>query len=417
MGGQKRMLGRKPPPESENTEDHRGFDAYDLKLGDIMRGERATLGKSLLDVQRELKIKANYIAAIENADPSIFETPGFIAGYVRSYARYLGMDAEWAYERFCAESGFSGIEGHALAKAASKPKQNTMGLGSEDAFTKPFAPYAPAGASVFSGIEPRAIGSVAVILALIGLLGYGGMAVLHEIQRVSFAPVDQSPGVVAEIGSLSDQQVMDGQLTAGLDSEVAAPSADALDRLYRPQVLEAPVLTPRDGPIASLDIRNTGTLVYQPPTPEPEPEIDTETLLARSANDIPPLPPVQVVEALGPDVVLFAVRPAWIRVAAVDGTILFEKTLNKGERYVLPKTEEPPLLRAGNSGSLYFTVQGRAYGPAGEGTSIAKNVQLGVEEITRNYAKADLEADPELPKVLTAMAEAPLPDETDSPEQ
>jgi len=62
----------------------KGFDAFELRLGDLMRGERATLGKSLLDVQRELKIKAAYIAAIENADPSSFETPGFIAGYVRS---------------------------------------------------------------------------------------------------------------------------------------------------------------------------------------------------------------------------------------------------------------------------------------------------------------------------------------------
>ena len=42
----------------------RGFDDYALRLGDIMRGERATLGKSLLDIQRELKIKAAYIAAI-----------------------------------------------------------------------------------------------------------------------------------------------------------------------------------------------------------------------------------------------------------------------------------------------------------------------------------------------------------------
>ncbi|WP_283647239.1 helix-turn-helix domain-containing protein, partial [Marinovum algicola] len=64
----------------------------DTRLGDIMRGERATLGKSLLDVQRELRIKASYIAAIENCDPSAFDTPGFIAGYVRSYARYLNMD-------------------------------------------------------------------------------------------------------------------------------------------------------------------------------------------------------------------------------------------------------------------------------------------------------------------------------------
>lgn len=56
--------------------DSQGFDAFELRLGDLMRGERATIGKSLLDVQRELKIKAAYIAAIENADPSAFDTPG-----------------------------------------------------------------------------------------------------------------------------------------------------------------------------------------------------------------------------------------------------------------------------------------------------------------------------------------------------
>ncbi len=51
--------------ESRNYETQlKGFDDYELKLGDIMRGERATLGKSLLDVQRELRIKASYISAI-----------------------------------------------------------------------------------------------------------------------------------------------------------------------------------------------------------------------------------------------------------------------------------------------------------------------------------------------------------------
>ena len=56
------------------------------------------MGKSLLDVQRELKIKAAYISAIENSDPTAFEIPGFVAGYVRSYARYLNLDPEWGIQ-------------------------------------------------------------------------------------------------------------------------------------------------------------------------------------------------------------------------------------------------------------------------------------------------------------------------------
>ncbi|MGB1154130.1 MAG: helix-turn-helix domain-containing protein, partial [Paracoccaceae bacterium] len=86
------MKRRKPTFSSqENTKGLKGFDDYQLTLGDLMRGERATLGKSLLDVQRELRIKASYVSAIENCDPEAFDTPSFVAGYVRSYAKYLGM--------------------------------------------------------------------------------------------------------------------------------------------------------------------------------------------------------------------------------------------------------------------------------------------------------------------------------------
>ena len=59
----------------------KAFDGFELaSWRSVMRGERATMGKSLLDVQRELKIKAAYIAAIENADPSAFDTPRFYRG-------------------------------------------------------------------------------------------------------------------------------------------------------------------------------------------------------------------------------------------------------------------------------------------------------------------------------------------------
>ena len=70
------MIGRWSSKHVEvETEEPKGFDAFELRLGDTMRGERATLGKSLLDVQRELRIKAAYIAAIENADPDAFDRP------------------------------------------------------------------------------------------------------------------------------------------------------------------------------------------------------------------------------------------------------------------------------------------------------------------------------------------------------
>ncbi|PJN93275.1 hypothetical protein CNY89_19935, partial [Amaricoccus sp. HAR-UPW-R2A-40] len=89
---------------------------FTARIGEILRGERATLGRSLLDVQRELKIRAIYIDAIENADPSVFPNKSFIPGYVRSYARYLGLDPEQVTAQFRAETGIeeggkNGLEG------------------------------------------------------------------------------------------------------------------------------------------------------------------------------------------------------------------------------------------------------------------------------------------------------------------
>ncbi|OIQ67000.1 hypothetical protein GALL_514270 [mine drainage metagenome] len=55
------MILRRGKPSAAGEEKPKGFDDFELRLGDVMRGERATLGKSLLDVQRELKIKATYI--------------------------------------------------------------------------------------------------------------------------------------------------------------------------------------------------------------------------------------------------------------------------------------------------------------------------------------------------------------------
>ncbi len=65
------MIWRKEQPPAQHEEGPRGFDDFELRLGDILRGERATLGKSLLDVQRELHIRAAYIAAIENGDLTV----------------------------------------------------------------------------------------------------------------------------------------------------------------------------------------------------------------------------------------------------------------------------------------------------------------------------------------------------------
>jgi cytoskeletal protein RodZ len=370
------MIGWRSKPSTAESDKPKGFDDFELRLGDLMRGERATLGKSLLDVQRELKIKATYIAAIENADVSAFETQGFVAGYVRSYARYLGMDPDWAFRKFCHEANFT--VAHGMSAAASSPsitaKRAVQDFG--DPLANPNATFVPRGESLFARVEPGAVGSVLVLAVLIGAIGYGGWSVLQEVQRVQLAPVDQAPMVVAEIdplaGVTTPAPLVAGSAEPAEATETALAEADAsaqpdmMDRLYRPQALDVPVLTSRDGPIASINPRDMGTLADVTAGAEFAAAVDDAVEQAVSG--------VQVVADAAPQLEVLAVRPSWVRVQSADGTVLFEKILDAGERYVVPQLEEAPVLRAGNSGSVYFAVNGKTYGPAAPGASVVKNV-------------------------------------------
>jgi hypothetical protein len=412
------MIRRKGKPEQgQATDQPKGYDDFEIKLGDMMRGERATLGKSLLDVQRELRIKANYIAAIENCDPEAFDTPGFIAGYVRSYSRYLGMDPDSTYKKFCAESGF--ITAHGMSADASSRRQDALiqqaKTAPRDLFITPNTPFIPAGESFFARIEPAAIGSGLVLLALIGGLAYGGYSVLNEVQRVQFAPVENTPDVLADLDPLAGAtRVVEDPVpqNSANASGVFAPPRNSMDRLYRPKALDVPVVVSRDAPISTLNPALVGTFMADADTSSsPLPRaggqgqssedravaeaLGADTKTGASAN----MP--QVVAAAKPGVSLVAVRPAWVRVQSQDGTILFEKILDAGESYDLPKTEDAPVLRAGMSGSLYFQVDGNFYGPAGKGTTAVRNVALSADDLKTSFASTDPTLDPETEHIIS----------------
>jgi cytoskeletal protein RodZ len=387
-----------------------GFDDFNLRLGDIMRGERATMGKSLLDVQRELKIKATYIAAIENTDPTTFETPGFVAGYVRSYARYLNLDPEWAFRTFCEESGFSVAHGMSAEASGARPVkvQPAARQATRDPFIEPNVSYIPRGQKKLATIEPGAIGSMAVLVALIAGIGYGGWAVLQEVQKVRFTPVDQTPQVLSDLDPIATPPAP-AEIETTVAAAEAPPTMEALDRLYRPEALDVPVLVARDGPISTLDPRSVGALRSAvPATPGAE---DRFARLDIPADGTPSLtPPPQVVAEVSPEVVMFAVRPSWVRVRAADGTVIFEKILDSGEEFVVPATEEPATLRAGNAGSVYFRVNGQTVGPAGTGASVVDGVTLASAALATEFQVADLSQDADLARFVAVAEATPAPE-------
>ncbi len=406
------MIGRKShSTDVDEAVNPQGFDDFDLRLGDVMRGERATMGKSLLDVQRELRIKASYIAAIENCDPSAFDTPGFIAGYVRSYARYLNMDPDEAFAGFCAESGFSVAHGMShKASTIRKPRFDEGALPrARDPLAEPNMPFAPATDSLMSRIEPGAVGSSLVLIALIAGIGYGGWAVLQEVQRVQVSPVEQTPTVLSEIdpldgaGRLGDETPVDSADAAGLFSP---PTNEAFDRLYRPQALDVPVLVARDAPISTLDPETVG--LFAGSARQGLPQVQDSSLAAAAlaegltgARDAADAAPVQL--APGSGVTVIAARAAWVRVQDEEGNQIFSGILNAGDTVPVAADTPDPRIEVGESGAVYFAVNGTTYGPAGARGSVTSDLSLQAESITERYSPVETGADRDLTRVLASM--------------
>ena len=73
-------------------------------VGEALRHARLSLGLAEDDIAQATRVRAPYITAIETFDFDALPARPFVVGYVRAYARALGVDAEAAVARFHAEA-------------------------------------------------------------------------------------------------------------------------------------------------------------------------------------------------------------------------------------------------------------------------------------------------------------------------
>jgi cytoskeleton protein RodZ len=69
-------------------------------LGGRFRAAREARGISLSDVAQQIRIRSVYLAAIEDESWSTIGAPVYIRGFIRTYARFLGLDPEEAVAAF-----------------------------------------------------------------------------------------------------------------------------------------------------------------------------------------------------------------------------------------------------------------------------------------------------------------------------
>src|SRR5437763_6340046 len=69
-------------------------------FGEELQREREIRGISLKEIADSTKISKRFLEAIERNDHKILAAPVFTRGFVREYARYLGLNAEEMVSRY-----------------------------------------------------------------------------------------------------------------------------------------------------------------------------------------------------------------------------------------------------------------------------------------------------------------------------
>jgi len=367
----RKKFGRIIPGYQPEKVELRGYDSYTVTLGDKLRGERATLGKTLDDIQKETRLRIEFLLGIENADITAFPAPSFIAGYVRSYASHLNLDPDECFNQFCKESGFIGLQSEIDGKKRNKVIKPTKLL--DEPILNPQIQKKKINNGILNNFSFSGLFSLTALLVLILGLGYGGVTVLNEVQKVNLSPINQSPSVQL----ISSTSIDENSFFDDVDSNNTNIASNSdLEEFYRPTELVLPLMTPRDGPISAIDPAISG--VYVEDKNSVISESNQEDIIQVKKNP-------QVIEEDLPSVYVVAQKPAWVRIYEPNGNILFENILDTGQRYEVPQSAQTAMLRAGNSGSVYLMIDNNFYGPLGTATGVAKKVNLRAETILENY--------------------------------
>lgn len=76
-----------------------------FELGNNLREARQRRRIDLVAAEQDTKIRSKYLAALETEDFDVLPGPVFVRGFLRTYSRYLGLDAQLFVDEYNARFG------------------------------------------------------------------------------------------------------------------------------------------------------------------------------------------------------------------------------------------------------------------------------------------------------------------------
>lgn len=402
-------------------------------VGIALKQAREAKSQSIEQVAARLRIRANFLKALEEGDSQALPGHVYALGFVRSYAEYLKLDPIETVQGYKREVDDHAHHAELTFPAASVPRQSSgipamvvlgalllAGLAGwqitqtktvliADGISTPPG-LSNAGLTVIAGTSDNAASSAP---APIGPAPHIATALL-DIARAS---TSKTPGQDSNPLAPADPipwpaYVLPSDLVAALNERAAAnkapptpqrrpqpPAAEVSDRDEAAEVVAAPVRQrePEDPiPSAGNAPKPAAKVASQSvPAKIPSPRSDTGTTRVASLDPsrLPPIPPTMPAtlgatnggNAYGQAnsdarIVIAAKTDIWIQIRDRNQNDLFTRMLRAGDSYRVPNRPDL-LLLTGNAGGLKLTVDGNTIASLGSDGAVRRDIALNADDL------------------------------------
>lgn len=274
-------------------------------IGQRLRQAREARGLSTDEIARELKLRATYLAAMENGDWSGLPGDVYGIGFARQYARYLGVDLE-----------------EDIARISSDEYQLTKPL------TFPDPPIAPAKRWAVTA-------TLLFILLFIAFNVFHSAVHKHDQAPQGSAPASLQPGSPPPVAK-PEAPAKPAQPAAPAPAATATPA----------KAKEAPAATP--APAAAAADAATPTAAPAPATDTTAVSTDKKRKGAHRYR----------FEAVGGDV--------WLQLYSSPGNLVKEALLRQGQHMDVDTDATSLTMDCGNAGAIQISIDGKPVAAAGD---------------------------------------------------
>lgn len=346
---------RSKPAQSRNMQSRKKMSSAEFessglsepsRVGADLRAARERLGWGLTECAGGLRIRREYLAALEDGQFEALPGAAYAAGFLRSYGRALGLDAGELVRRYKAEAARDSVQD--LSFPVPAPERGW-----------------PTGA----------------ILLLGAVLVVGAYAGWYRLSGEGRLPAEVEPAIPSRLAPLAEQVVPLAVPPASPKPAVTAP-----DRSLPDDLPSMPAISPSSAAAA----------IPLPPVPAAIPPPVTQALVVAPPQDAPgaAVPPPAMES---PRLLLRASGDAWVQVRDRSGQVLLSKIMKAGDSWSVP-AKPGLLLHTGNAGNTEIVLNDtQPIALSGAGTTrrglpldidLIKDGKLGAPVVTPRPAPA-----------------------------